>query len=151
MNLLKTYTNEEIIKSIKNVITFTIVDVFNLTEYEQFWLSYHLEEVLSPLQELEAENIAVPVKEELETGKYSKLLNSYKYADARKTPEKVLAASIFEWTQAICTVFSESYKLRPIVSSAITGKITGILEELGIGKRESKYLPNTVRALLNNS
>lgn len=151
MNTTKVYTSEEMIKSIKNVITFTIVDVFSLTEYEQFWLSYHLEDALRPLADLEVQNIAVPVKEELETGKYGELLNSYQYKDARRTSEEVLVASIFEWTQAICTVFSESYNLRPIVSSAITGKITGILEELGIGQRESRYLPNTVRALLNGN
>ena len=142
---------EIILKAIRSVITYTIVDVFSLTEEERFWVSHHLENALQPLINSKPHNLALPVLEELKYAKYTILLNGYTYAQARKIQENVLVADVFEWAQALSSVFSESYKLRPIESSAITGKITGMLEELGIGRRESRYLPNTVRSILNKT
>lgn len=151
------YEDCEVVNAVWKVITFTICDVFALTEPEQHWVSYKVRTALLPYMGRPWGVLPNAVKCELDTGEYSRRLNtlsksSYPQEEDLDGPTKT--ASPQEWAQALGDVAIKTFQARQITDFAFIGTIAGILAELGVGAstnpRGSSYLPTSVRALLGD-
>lgn len=131
----------------KSVMTYTIADVFALTEEEIMWASYQISEALKSIQNSPVKLLPSAVKMELETNEYSKRLFSMgKNAHPSLVRKNVATIDALDWAILIADIALKAYDVRAIESSAFVGRISGILTELGVGNplepRASKYLTN---------
>lgn len=149
------YSNEDVLEAVRRVITFTICDVFALTEAERHWVSYKVKNALAPYSDRPWGVLPHAVKCELDSGDYTRKLNDMN-GHALPEPEEAngvtKTAGPQEWAQALGDIATKTFQARQITDFAFIGTIAGILAELGVGDedspRGSTYLPTSVRALL---
>lgn len=152
------YDAKQVARAISSVINFIISDAFNITEEEHIWVGYHLSKILKPLEFVKPTIMLGAVKRELNYGEYSERLFQYKQDESihYAIPAAVRTASLQDWTTVISAAILSSYPdARPMIQASVVGSVYGMLEELGISNdptisRQSSYLPNAVRFVLNN-
>lgn len=148
---LVTYHRAETLRAIKTVMTYTVADVFDLTEEEIIWTAYHIENALKPFATCQQLSIASSVRHEILTGDYSNRLNKRSQAEPKKSSGSVAEADVIDWATVLSNIVTQTYNARPIITTGFVGQIAGILTELGVGNpnnpRASRYLPNAVRYL----
>lgn len=140
----------------QSVMTYTIADVFDLTEEEIMWTSYQINEALQQIKNNKVKLIPSSVKKELEDGFYSeRLFIMGKDASPSCARKQVATIDALDWAILISNIALQAYECRTIVESAFIGRISGILSELGVGNplepRASKYLTNAAIYLKNLS
>lgn len=140
--------------AVRTVLVYTIADVFSLEDEETMWVAYQVGRVMEPLINAKPRAIPLPVKRELESGIYSRLLVEGN-SKARQADGTTVQASIQDWSQVLADIVIQSYNLRPLMDATIVASFTGILKELGVGHKDnpraSKYLPTAVRHALNSN
>lgn len=154
---LRDYDAKQVAKAISAVMNFIISDAFNLSDEEHIWVGYHLNKILKPLEFIKPTIILGAVKRELTYGEYSERLFQYAQDESVKIaiPAAVRKASLEDWTTVISAAILSSYPdARPMIQASVVGSVYGMLQELGVSNdqslsRESVYLPNAVRFVLN--
>lgn len=150
-------SNESVLNALRTVITYTLVDAFDLNPDEATILNYKVAEALLPFKDATAHSIPQAVFHEIKTQEYSRNLSerttgTYYQREKNDLPKNValLTAEFNDWVEIILEMVTLSY--HPInINSEITlrANISLVLSELGIGAkknpRESYYLPNAVR------
>jgi hypothetical protein len=151
------YDAKQVARAINSVINFIISDAFNLSDEENIWVGYHLNKILKPLEFIKPTIILGAVKRELNYGEYSERLFAYKQNEniQNAIPVVVRTAGLEDWTTVISAAILSSYPdARPMIQASVVGSVYGMLAELGISNditlsRQSTYLPNAVRFVLN--
>jgi len=144
-------TDLDVLRAIRTVMTFTIADVFDLTEDEVLWVSYHLDQALVPFAGCKMHSIASPVRQEVLTGDFSDKLNRRNRGliAPQCSSGSVAEAHVLDWASVVSNVVTLTYTARPIIMAGFVGAVAGILTELGVGNadnpRASRYLPNAIR------
>lgn len=142
---------QDVLRAINTVITYTIADVFDLTEEEVIWVKYHLDEALKPFARCKQNSMMNAVRHQLLTGEYERRLNARTNAQPHVSDGKAAEADVLDWATVLSNVVTQTFDARPIVATQFLGALAGILTELGVGHptspRASKYLPNAVRFL----
>jgi len=145
------------VDAIGTVVHYTLSDAFDLVAEESLWVSWHLKEILDPLQDEHPSAIQAAVKQELDNWAYSNALfnRDQDRGSVHRQNGDVKYASLDDWTEAITEIIFASYPdLRPMIKSRIIGSVSGLLFELGLrnGKdsRASLYLPNALRYIVAN-
>ena len=145
------YVDTDVLRAIRTVMTFTIADVFDLTEDEVMWCAYHLDQALKPFAGCRMHSLAAPVRQEMMTGDFSDRLNRRNrgIAAPQRSNGAVAEAHVLDWATVISNVATITYAARPIIVAGFVGAVAGILTELGVGNpvapRASRYLPNAIR------
>lgn len=155
---LQPYDAKQVAHAISAVVNYIISDAFNLSEEENLWVGYHLAKILKPLEFMKPTIILGAVKRELTYGEYSERLFNYQTQEniSHAIPAVVRTATLEDWTTVISAAILSSYPdARPMVQASVVGSVYGMLEELGLSNdvnlsRDSVYLPNAVRFVLNN-
>lgn len=147
--------------ALRTVILYTLTDVFGLATEETMWAGYHLEEALEPLNALKPTQVPLPVRQEMLEATYSQQLSRIEARGSRTVTASIdpvhatVAASINDWVGVLMQMVSSCYTLRPMVESTLTGRLAGLLRELGVGSgeggRPARYLPNDIRYRLNHT
>jgi hypothetical protein len=158
LDSLQPYDAKQVAHAISSVVNYIISDAFNLSEEENLWVGYHLAKILKPLEFMKPTIILGAVKRELTYGEYSERLFSYEpqVNISQAIPAVVRTATLEDWTTVITAAILSSYPdARPMVQASVIGSVYGMFEELGLSNditlsRESSYLPNAVRFVLNN-
>lgn len=149
-------TNTEYASAFATVLLQVLTDAFDLHDTEHMWVGYHLDRILEPLRSSTPHAIPVPVRQELNDGTYSRLLELRHRARALRGQAAfnpaVLHATRDEWATALLAPVFHSYRLRPMTESSMNGALVGMLAELGVGDprnpRGSLYLPADLRLLV---
>lgn len=151
VNYQKQVRNSEALHSaVKTVMAFTITDAFNLEEYEYFWAHTHITRILEPLRGAHIKSVALPVKDELLTGMYSKKITERRWdAYPPVSVSDTQQASVYDWAKVLANLVLECYTVRPLYETSLVSQFVGLLTELGVGDprspRASTYLPNALR------
>lgn len=150
-----TYDPSTVAKAYKAVVNATLVDVFCLADEESLWVDYHLGKVADMTQDATIRSFPVAVAEELETGKYTKMLFPKNNPAPTRSHTGIPQASLSDWTAIFTDMLSEGYEMTSISEAGISAIISAMLIELGVGdqpgSRAARYLPNTIRWRLNHA
>lgn len=149
-NRTQGFSNKQKCGAMRTVITFTITDVFNLTPDESIWLSYRVDQILKPFEEVAPNVLPTSVTHELTTRQYSTYLSERSEGSYNTPDETIEEASITDWTDVFMEMICSTYApIRPMLEASVRGELTGLLMELGVGiekgQRCALYLPNSVR------
>lgn len=147
-----TYPNEQVFRALKKILLWTLADAFVLQEDESIVIQHRLDTMLSSLEQETPKALPLPVKRELETGIYSRLMKNRDESPV-KDDGSVKQASSEHWSAVLSDMVTESYDLSPFRDMTMAAEFAGLLIELGVGDpykpRASKYLPNAVKHKLN--
>lgn len=136
--------------AMRTVITYTITDVFDLTQEEALWLSYHIKNILEPFEKMKPKAVPIPVTQELLTRQYSNHLLARESGTYASKDANIEDTHLSDWVEIIMEMVSSCYQpMRPLLEASVRGQISGVLTELGVGieknPRGALYLPNAVR------
>lgn len=144
------FTDKQKCGAMRTVITFTITDVFDLTPDESFWLSYQVNRLLTPFENLTPAVLPTAVSHELTTRQYSTYLSDRTNGGYAPRSEDIEETNLTDWTEVFMEMIAAAYApINPMLEASIRGELTGLLMELGVGIEKSPrgalYLPNAVR------
>lgn len=154
--LLEKYSPEQVLRALRTVLTHTITDAFDLTSEESMWVSFHVDQILSPIGAARPKAVPLPVRKELESRLYSHRLaeREGRVIIPRAADPGVKQGALEDWAAVFSETVRQCYDLRPLVQASIDGQFTGLLLELGVGHptnpRAGRYLPTAVRYLLSH-
>lgn len=136
--------------AMRTVITYTITDVFDLTQEEALWLSYHIKNILVPFENVKPKAVPIPVTQELLTRQYSNHLLAREKGTYASKDADIEDTCLNDWVDIIMEMVTSCYQpMRPLTEASVRGQISGVLTELGVGieknPRGALYLPNAVR------
>lgn len=139
--------------AIRVVITYMLVDAFELQEEESMWVHHSLGSILEPLIGSKVKGIPSPVRDELLGNTYSTMLAQHSWSNTITPNNNSQQASVQDWGQVLANIIFECYELRPLYSASLSTQFVGLLLELGVGDpqnpRPSQYLPNALRYQMN--
>lgn len=150
INVAQGFTDKQKCGAMRTVITFTITDVFDLTPDESFWLSYQINRILAPFENITPSALPTAVSHELTTRHYSTYLSDRTDGGYAPRAEDIEETNLSDWTEVFMEMICSSYAMmNPMLEASIRGELTGLLMELGVGIEKSPrgalYLPNAVR------
>lgn len=123
------------------VTLYLLADAFDLHDTEAMWTGYHLDTVFAPLASILPHTVPLAVMQEVKDGTYSRQLELRERARLARgnviSDPNVLQAAPEEWAKVIIDQVQKCYRLRPIEESAMTGRLVGLLTELGVGDVEN--------------
>ena len=148
-------TRTRVLRALSTTLVATLSDAFDLVEEERLYLGLRLDDALSVLEQYDLRAVPLGVGEEMRNGVYSRRLAtlSARQASPHLVEPGVRSASLQRW----CAVISDQIRtltgdqLDAVDAARMDASLVSTLEDLGVGERASRYLPNAVRYHLNDA
>ena len=125
----------------RKVISYNLIDIFDLNVEESIWLTSKLADVEAILSKYDSDSLPIAVTHEIRSGKYSELLSQ------RGMSQNVRGSAISmknqtipprnAWLMFLLSPISESYKLPENEMLKIRSILDNVLEDLGIGNSQN--------------
>lgn len=153
---LNTISADAAAVAFRKVISYNVIDIFDLNVEESIWLNSKLAELEEMLSNYEPSSLPLAVTKEVRTKKYSSLLTQRALSQNTRgssvsTNGKVMPP-LSAWTMFFTSPITESYQVPASVMLRIRSILEKILVDLGIGNdknpRGATKIPVELKLLL---